>query len=144
MGRLRRLAGLPGKEQRLLLAAAVLLAAVRLGLWALPFNALLRATGASRLPSAVGRGRPPAIDRIVWAVATASRCVPGSTCLVRALGARTLLSRYGYSSKLRLGVARRPDGAFEAHAWLEHDTRVLIGGPVDDRYARLPSLEGRA
>ena len=33
------------------------------------------------------------------------------------------------------------DGAVEAHAWLEHASRVLIGRPVDERYVRLPSLE---
>ena len=42
---------------------------------------------------------------------------------------------------MRLGVAGGPGRAFEAHAWLEHEGRVLIGGPVEARYVPLPALD---
>ena len=144
MGRLRKFRGLPRGEQRLVLAAAALLAAARLGLWLLPFRTLhrvARAPGSRPLGAAPGQVAVP-VERIVWAVGAASRVVPRSTCLVRALAARRLLGRHGHRSELRLGVARSRDGAFEAHAWLEQNDHVLIGGPVDQRFARLPSLEG--
>ena len=146
MGRLRRFKELSRPERRLVLASAALLTAVRLGLWLLPFRTVNRMTGLPRRgPARIGPARAPApVDRIVWAVEAASRLVPRSTCLVRALAARTLLARHGYSSALRLGVARGPDGAFQAHAWLERDERVLIGGPVDERFARLPSFPHQA
>jgi hypothetical protein len=126
-------------------SAATLLAVTRLALWLLPFRLVHRAAAARRrVPSGRCRARAtvPA-ERIVWAVGAASRVVPRSTCLVRALAARRLLGRHGHPSELRLGVARGADGAFEAHAWLEQDGRVLIGGPVEQRFAPLPSLEGR-
>src|SRR5271168_3167277 len=43
--------------------------------------------------------------RIVWAVETSSRVVPGATCLVRAVAAQYLLASAGYQSQIRVGVA---------------------------------------
>jgi hypothetical protein len=140
---LRRLLGLTGAERRLALSALGLLAAVRCGLWLLPFRTLYR------LAEAAGRARPPAgrlpvpRERVLWAVAATARFVPRPTCLVRALAARTLLARHGHPSELRLGVARGHGRAFEAHAWLEEDGRVLVGGPVDPRYVPLPPVATR-
>ena len=140
MRRLARFLALPSAEQRLVLAAACLLAGVRLGLWILPFRRVHGAVGAL-----ASRPRPrapsgPTIERIVWAVGAANCLVPRTTCLVRALAAQALLGRHGHTSELRLGVAGGAGRAFEAHAWLEHDGRVLIGGPVEARYAPLPAL----
>jgi len=142
--RLARFLALPGVERRLILAAAGLLAAVRVGLWLLPFRtvhgSVQRLARAPR-PSA-GRDRPPP-ERIVWAVGTAARLVPRSTCLVRALAAQVLLARDGHASQLRLGVARGPGRGFEAHAWVEGGGRILLGGPETERYAALPALDSR-
>jgi hypothetical protein len=74
-------------------------------------------------------------------VGVAGRLVPGTTCLVRALAAQALLARRGHASQLRLGVARGSGRAFEAHAWLEQDGRVLVGGPLDGRYVPFPALD---
>src|ERR1700681_2468355 len=55
------------------------------------------------------RGAGPIVvsaPKIVRAVETASRVVPGGTnCLARALTTRMLMARYGLGSTLRLGVA---------------------------------------
>ena len=144
MGNLARLIALPAAERRLLLAAAGLLAAVRVGLWILPFRSVYGAVR-SRRPSPRRAARPgeSAPDRIVWAVETAARRVPRATCLVRALAAQALLARYGHSSQLRLGVARGAGRAFEAHAWLEADGQILIGGATPGRYVPLPALDAR-
>jgi hypothetical protein len=134
---------LPRAERRLLVAAAGLLGAIRIGLWVLPFRSVhgaIRALGA-RPPTRDGKG-PPA-ERIVWAVGAADRLVPRTTCLVRALAAHALLARHGHASQLRLGVAGGAGRRFEAHAWLERDGRVLIGGPVEGRYVPLPALDAR-
>jgi transglutaminase superfamily protein len=139
MGSLARFVALPPAERRLILAAAGILAAIRIGLWALPFRWV---QGAIRAP---GNRRPrdggPPVERIVWAVGAADRLVPRTTCLVRALAAQALLARRGHASQLRLGVAGGSGRAFEAHAWLERDGRVLIGGPVEARYVPLPTLD---
>jgi len=66
---------------------------------------------------------------IIWAVKASSRFVPCATCLTQAMAARMLLSIYGHKADLRIGVLREDDD-LKAHAWLEKDGRVLIGGPV--------------
>ena len=141
MGSLARFVALPARDRRLILAAAGLLAAVRVSLWLVPFRwvqgAIHRLDTSPRSPD----GQPPPLERIGWAVAVAGSRVPGSTCLVRALAAQGLLARHGYSSQLRLGVARGPGRVFEAHAWLERDGQVLVGGPVDARYVPMPELD---
>jgi hypothetical protein len=143
MRSLTRFVALPAAERRLIVAAAALLAAIRVGLWVLPFRWVRRAIPTlgrdAQLP---GRQRPPYPERVVWAVGVADRVVPRTTCLVRALAAQALLARYGHASELRLGVAGGSGRAFEAHAWLERRGRVLLGGPVDERYVPLPALDG--
>ena len=140
MGSLARFIALPPAERRLIVAAAGILAATRVGLWALPFRWVHRASGAlaNRRRS---RGGGPSVERIVWAVGAADRLVPRTTCLVRALAAQALLARRGHASELRLGVGGGSGRAFEAHAWLERDGRILIGGPVEARYVPLPALD---
>lgn len=92
--------------------------------------------------------RPPlegaqSSDRVAWAVATASRYVPGATCLVQALAARALLRRAGQPVTLRLGVAKPGPAHLEAHAWLEGGGRVLYGrADVAGRYQPLPVPPG--
>src|SRR5262249_39996878 len=129
MGRLRKFAALSPAERRLFLGAVSLMAAVRVGLWVLPFARIRGAVSAFGRPRARRGGDPPA-GRIVWAVAAAAPLVPRATCLVRALAAQALLARRGYATQLRLGAAGGAGRPFEAHAWIERDGRVLVGGPV--------------
>jgi Transglutaminase-like superfamily len=141
MGSLAKFIALPPAERRLIVAATALLAVTRVGLWILPFRWVLRASDAlAHRPRPRGDGGP-SLERIVWAVGAAGRLVPWTTCLVRALAAQALLARRGHASQLRLGVAGGSGRAFEAHAWLERDGRILIGGPVEARYVPLPALD---
>lgn len=66
-------------------------------------------------------------DDVVRALSSAIRRVSG-TCLSNALAAQALLGRYGHPSILRIGAALT-DGNFTAHAWVEHDREVVVGGP---------------
>lgn len=68
--------------------------------------------------------------RLLWAVTAVSRrLLPNRPCLPQALAAQFLLRRRGARpAHLRIGVARNDDGSIEAHAWLERDGRVLLGG----------------
>lgn len=70
----------------------------------------------------------PTVEDITWAVRRVSRSVPGATCLTQALAAQLLLSRRGHASRLRIGVTRPADERLRAHAWLERDGVILIGG----------------
>ena len=131
------------RRQRLLILACATVALCRLGLWVLPFRR------ASKLAARLSAGRDicPADDvagllvEVSSAVRLASRAVPDSTCLVRALAARVLLGRRGVRSEIRYGVGRGPDGRFRAHAWLECGGRVIVGGDEDlTQYSVLPHV----
>ena len=83
----------------------------------------------------------PAIDRIAWAVAVASRYVPMATCLTQALAGQMLLARWGHTAQLHIGVANGPGGNLEAHAWLESQGTIVIGDVGElSRYTPLLSL----
>jgi hypothetical protein len=73
----------------------------------------------------------------------ARRALPGrTTCLHLAAALRLLLAERGIASDLRFGV-RNERGTFTAHAWLEREGRVLIGGTdVYEQYAPFPLVGG--
>ena len=81
----------------------------------------------------------PSIDRICWAVRIASRYLPRASCLTQPLAASFLLQRRGQPTTLRVGVAKNVRGHFEAHAWLENDGQIIIGGS-DTELKRFTSL----
>lgn len=83
------------------------------------------------------------VCKIAWAVNAVSRYMPGVKCLARALTTQVLMSRYGHSCELRIGVAKGEKGTLEAHAWIEHQGRVVMGYLADlSRFIPLPSLQG--
>lgn len=113
----------------LLAEALVWIAAIRMGLFLVPFHTLLvfleRASIQHHPSRLADRPRP---GRIVWAIRAASRCVPAAnSCLPRALSARLLLVRWGYPAQLLIGVAKNAEGELEAHAWVETGGQVMIG-----------------
>lgn len=134
-------------ERRAYLQALALSWAVKGGLTFLPFRTVrgLLERLATRGVSSQGEDDETATERIVWAVRTANRRVPGTTCLVRAMTTQVLLRRRGIPASLRIGVAKDDVGGFRAHAWLESGGRVLIGGsdPLLSRYEVLAAREER-
>ena len=126
-----------------LLMTFILLATIRLGLWLLPFQTLLQGLeklGRSASPS-LSISPPFSISHIVWRVNVSSRYLPGVKCLARALATQVLLTRYGYSSELQIGVAKSEQGELEAHAWVEYQGKVIIGGlSTLSRFVPLPRL----
>ncbi len=134
--RLRKLARLTASERGLLLEAWLQTAAVRAALWTLPFRRV-RALQWKRTP-VLSRISSP--ERVAWAVAVAGPYVPRATCLVKSLAGQALLARRGHASRLHIGVAK-PEGRLKAHAWLEWEGQVLLGGSESDRYAGLVEWE---
>ena len=129
IARARRWIALPATEQKLLLLAGVVVAHVRVTLWLLPSRISLRLVRGLAEPHAsrlsIAR---PAAAHVTGAIEAVSRCIPQATCLTQAVAAQLLLRRYGYASRLCLGVTRSAQGAFSAHAWIEHEGRIVLGG----------------
>ncbi len=133
------------REYRLLGQALAATAVARLGLLILPLATVRRAVrwiAPSSRPLAPGCRCSP--EQVIRAAVSAGLHSPlGSTCLATALVAQAMLQRHGHHARLRVGVRRDPAGAFRAHAWLEREGRVVVGGPavVVDSYTPLPKME---
>ena len=129
MRQLNRLLKLSGSEFRVLLYACLLLNGLRLALWLFPFN-FVRQKLAQLSAVWICRDENSSISVgfIGWTVHIASRYTPGvAKCLVRALTAQLLLTRYGYPHQLHIGVAKSAADTLEAHAWIEYQGRVIVG-----------------
>lgn len=125
----RKFIGCLPAERRMLVAALLLVCVVRFGLWVLPFKRLqsvLRLT--SRRSNERQQGDPDKRRRIIWAVRVVGQRLLGDRpCLPKALAAQWLLRRSGQDPVLRIGVDKSA-GDFRAHAWLEWEGRVILGG----------------
>jgi hypothetical protein len=145
MKRLFKFFRLPATDRSLLVKAAFIVGAVRLGLWGLPFRTLRRLLArVTQEPARLRKADRSSLARIAWAVTVASRYVPAASCLTQALATQILLGRRRHPACLRIGVVKGTDGQFQAHAWVESDSVVVIGGsePELERYTPLPALDG--
>jgi hypothetical protein len=143
--RLHKFLHLPPWDRRLLIKATMTVGAVRMGLWALPFRILRRIVSTTtRAADEVQTADLTTINRVVWAVWTASRYVPAATCLTQALATQVLLGRRKQPACLRVGVAKGEDGQLQAHAWVESDGVVIIGGSESElgQYTPLLTVDG--
>lgn len=105
-----------------------------------PRGALLRPAPAAPRTTPPPPGVVATLERLAVAVRRASDYgLFAPTCLVRALALEDLARRCGAEDAVvRVGV-RREGGAFEAHAWLELDGRVV--GDTRDNVERFTVLE---
>lgn len=141
---LHRFRRLPSPYRNLLVKSVLLLGLVRVGLRLLPFQTLRRLLARMMRAHAESLGGSQAsLWQVVWAVTVASRYFPAATCLTQALATQVLLSCRGHPASLRVGVARGDAGEFQAHAWVEYEGKVVIGGiKALSRYTPLLSLGG--
>ena len=122
------------------LAAWATVVATRLALCVLPYRMIQRVAPAADDAASDTHGDSARQYRIAQAVRTASWLVPGATCLTQALATQALLHLRGDRPKLCFGIARNERGRLEAHAWLEANGRIVIGGLPDlERYQRFAS-----
>jgi hypothetical protein len=142
MKRLRKFFSLTLSEQYLFLHALFLLGVIRLGLKLLPFHTLRGLVArVSRVNTEVQSVEQAYIDKIVWAVTVASPYLR-AVCLPQALATQVLLARYGYPTQLRIGFTRSKGGQMSAHAWVENQGQVVIGGAGNmARYIPVPIPE---
>jgi hypothetical protein len=129
--RLRRFSALPAAAKGDFVRAALLLPLIRLSLWLRGFRATQKSLqargsrGVARLPEALATSEVQRVCRMVLAAGRHS--LMRSTCLERSLALWWLLARRGITSQLRIG-ARKSDGQFAAHAWVERNGEA-IGEP---------------
>ena len=147
MTRVRRFYALPAPERHLFIRAVICLGLVKLSLRLFRFRIVSRlVTLAPQGTTGTCAERCFSPDRIARAVTAAGAYVPGAKrCLVQALAVQVLLSRAGYPARLRIGVTRNAAGEFQAHAWVETDGGVVVGGGALEleRYTPLLALEAR-
>lgn len=127
--RFRKALALSWRQWLVLLYACGLLNFIRLLLWCRPFGDVRAWLAAFSSKWTTTTPRPTiSVPFIAWTVSAASRHTPGGAmCLVKALTMQLLLNHYGYEHKLHIGVMRNAQQAFEAHAWIECDGRVMMG-----------------
>jgi hypothetical protein len=73
------------------------------------------------------RTRTTSVSEVIWAVGAAGRRITGTTCLIEALAADTMLRRRGHQPLLRIGVRQGEHSLLDAHAWVECDGQVVMG-----------------
>ena len=107
MKQLAKFLNLAAGERRLLVSALFCLVAIKIGLWTLSLQQLVERLETLKVSKNVRVRNPQPAERIAWAVRAASRYLPGTgNCLVQSLAAQAMLARRGYSSHLRIGVAK--------------------------------------
>jgi len=74
----------------------------------------------------------------------ADHLTPDFNCLPRAIAGFIICRREGYQVNIRIGTRRvHPMAPFEAHAWIEHNSRVILGElPGMEYFTPFPSLDG--
>jgi Transglutaminase-like superfamily len=139
IGGFRTFVRLSRADRRAVIEAATVCAVTKLLLATMPYRIV------DSLTAEISRGagdrslesNREEIDRLIRAVNAAGRFIPGAkNCLVRAISAKVILGRRGYSTNLRFGVKKQKGGTIGAHAWLEGGGRVVIGGLRPDFMCR--------
>lgn len=129
---LHRIRALDGPRRRAVAVAAVRLLHARLLLRLRAFPVVLKGVEQAAARPASGLRRPLSPDelrRMIWAVnVVGRRMFPNTPCLTQAVVTHGLLLRNGHPSQLRIGVRKDGEGRFGAHAWVESEGRVVVGG----------------
>lgn len=126
---------LSSAERRLVLEAAVLMGIARMVVITMPFrwvaSALEGKSNEEQVEQISGQ-----IKKVAWAVRRTSHYTPWrSNCLAKAIAAKYMLRRRRISNTLYMGMAKNPQGEFEAHAWLRSGETIITGGSHLERYA---------
>lgn len=95
---------------------------VRVRLWRDPKAAVRVARGGVEREA-----NPGEVGQIAAAIGRWRRVIPGATCLVQAIATQELLVAEGHPAELFFGVTVADD-ALSAHAWVELNGAVVVGG----------------
>jgi hypothetical protein len=132
----------PRFERILLIEAFIVLGLTRVGLYFCHFQRIRRLLSLFAVYGRRITRRRISPAALVWAIETAKRKNPlRSTCLTEALTAEALFKQYGHEPVLCIGASVQ-NGEFAAHAWLENDKAVMVGGPEEliQQFSRFPDF----
>jgi hypothetical protein len=133
------------RDRILLFKTFFVLVSIRLGLFLIPLKNFRRFIRWTATISPVKRDqRNQDLRKAIWAIESVGKYILGDgPCLTQALAAQQLFIRHNRQSELCIGVAKDNRGKLVAHAWVESDGVVIIGGTDDSvkQYTKLPSLD---
>lgn len=120
--------------QRSLLLSLILLPLAKLGLYWCGLSRTQRLIAAIPLPFFPRRCSSSDPAEVASMTASAAALLPWDcNCLPRALVTTRLLTELGIPCELRIGVSRKAGETPEAHAWVEHQGRILDSMPAETR-----------
>lgn len=141
---LARILRIPHRDRCLWVETLLWLTGLRIGLFVIPFVALRSALQriTRLMPIAPTCHSDDLLSQVAWAVESAARFVPRATCLPQALAAQALFARRAKPSSLYIGVTRNDRNKIEAHAWVECENRIVVGGAESQgHYTALTAFE---
>ena len=119
---------------------------VRISLRLLPFKTLHRFIQMlERKAKGIEHGNDTYQADILWAInRTGENLFGDNACLPLALAGQIQLNLHGFPAHTRLGVQKTLNGEIKAHAWVECNGKVVIGGPEQEieQYTILSEIEG--
>ena len=145
MNRLAKFARLSGPDRLLFLEAALWLGIARLGILIIPFRRIAPFLGKhmAESPLSMEPTHRNHVERISWAVQTASRHMPWeSTCLAQAMAAKGMFKLRGIQSTIYLGLAKDGEEELTAHAWLRSGDVTVVGTRGNDRFTVVSTFAG--
>ena len=123
----------------MLVNAYFVVTAMRFSLRIMPFKSVLDFVERHHRPALQRQRDEESVlayqKRVLWAVrAVARRTLGDKPCLPQALAAKWFLARIGKESDLKIGVMKAGSDSLKAHAWLEVDQQIVIGGRKSPQY----------
>ena len=126
MGKILCFLRLSSRDKVVVIQSIYWLIIIRIMIWIFPFHFVQK-----KVQKIAGHTNPNvnssvSMSKMSVMILVSARYVPRVTCLVQALAGFILFSKYGYMTSIKIGVLTE-NGEFEAHAWLEHDDKVVLG-----------------
>ena len=120
------------RYKKTLAGAFVMLALLRFALFCLPYRKVRKFVAQTPRKRSRGRIHMHAYQvQWVWAIQLAGRYLLGhKPCLPQALAVQWFLLRQGVATDLNIGVQKDARDGISAHAWIERDGKVIIGGTL--------------
>ena len=128
------------RGKKALSVACLLLGVLRTALLCLPFRMVRRIVDqagnhARAIHAEHNLDTDKYLAEMVWAIQLAGRFLLGDKpCLPQALAIQWLLNRRGVDSNLNIGVKKDGERSIAAHAWVEKEGKVIMGGGMSPKH----------